>query len=55
MRRFARFLAFWRRERDCCYVWLDDPPPDSFVREPRKPRPQSSGGAVALELPTDLV
>ena len=35
--------------------FLDDPPPDSFVREPRRPRPSSSSGGVALELPPDLL
>jgi hypothetical protein len=31
---------------------LEDPPPDAFVREPRRPRPLQPGGAIALELPT---
>ena len=26
-------------------------PPDSFVREPRRPTPSSSGGAATIELP----
>jgi len=29
-------------------------PPDAGVREPRRPRPSLSGGAIALELPPDL-
>lgn len=28
-----------------------DSPPDSFVREPRRPYPPSRGGAATLELP----
>ncbi len=28
-------------------------PPDSFVREPRRPKPSHSGGAATLELPED--
>jgi hypothetical protein len=40
LRRFGDFL-------------LDDPPIDTFVREPRRPRPKQPGGAIALELPTD--
>jgi hypothetical protein len=31
-----------------------DPPPDIGVREPRRPRPSSSGGAAVLDPPTDL-
>lgn len=30
-----------------------DPPADSFVREPRRPKPSVSGGAATLELPDD--
>jgi len=30
-----------------------DDPPDSCVREPRRPRPSAPGGSVALELPED--
>jgi hypothetical protein len=31
-----------------------DPPPDSGVREPRRPRPAGSSGAAVLDPPTDL-
>jgi hypothetical protein len=31
-----------------------DPPPDIGVREPRRPRPSSFGGAAVLDPPTDL-
>ena len=31
-----------------------DLPPDIGVREPRRPRPSSSGGAAVLDPPTDL-
>jgi hypothetical protein len=29
----------------------DNDPPQSFVREPRRPHPPSRGGAATLELP----
>jgi len=31
--------------------YLDEPPLDIGVREPRRPRPSASGGAALLELP----
>jgi len=31
-----------------------DLPPDIGVREPRRPRPSSTGGAAVLDPPTDL-
>jgi hypothetical protein len=31
--------------------WADDDPPDSFVREPRRPGPTAPSTAAALELP----
>jgi hypothetical protein len=34
-------------------VW-PDVPPDMGVREPRRPRPSSFGGAAVLDPPTDL-
>ena len=34
-------------------VFPDDLDPGVGVREPRRPRPSSSGGAVALELPPE--
>jgi len=37
-----------------CGEWFEDLPPDSFVREPRRPLPSSSSGSVALEPPPDL-
>jgi hypothetical protein len=53
-RRLLRSLAFWRqRDRGCGDLWLEDPPEDPFVREPRRPRPSAPGGAIALELPPD--
>jgi hypothetical protein len=44
-------LRFHRSLRRCGDFLLEDPPPDSFVREPRKPRPHTPGGAIALKLP----
>jgi hypothetical protein len=31
-----------------------EPPPDMGVREPRRPRPSSSGGSAVLDSPTDF-
>ena len=43
------------RTKRCGDFYLDEPPPDVGVREPRRPRPQAPGGAALLELPqTDL-
>ena len=39
---FTRLLQFLRLRRQ---------PPDIGVREPRRPKPSASGGAVTLELP----
>jgi hypothetical protein len=44
-------LRFRRDLRRCGDFLLDDPPADTFVREPRRPRPKQPGGAIALELP----
>jgi hypothetical protein len=44
-------LRFRRSLRRCGDFLLEDLPPDSFVREPRKPRPHTPGGAIALKLP----
>jgi hypothetical protein len=35
----------------CGDFYLDEPPPHTGVREPRRPRPSAPGGAVLLELP----
>ena len=55
---FARALNFFRlrnRTKRCGDFHLDEPPPDIGVREPRCPRPSTTGGAALLELPpTDL-
>jgi hypothetical protein len=55
MERFLRFVRL-RRRRDDLIPWALPPdlPPDIGVREPRRPRPSLSGGAVTLELPPDL-
>ena len=46
--RILRRLGFRRRDPG---PRIDDLPPPSGVREPRRPRPGESGGAVALEPP----
>jgi hypothetical protein len=46
-------LRFRRDLKRCGDFLLDEPPPDAFVREPRRPKPFQPGGAVALELPND--
>ena len=54
----ARALNFLRlriRTKRCGDFYLDEPPPDIGVREPRRPRPSAPSGAALLELPqTDL-
>jgi hypothetical protein len=35
----------------CGDFYLDEPPPETGVREPRRPRPSAPGGAALLELP----
>jgi len=49
--RLVAVLRFRRDIRRCGDFLLDDPPTDTFVREPRRPRPKQPGGAIALELP----
>jgi hypothetical protein len=46
-------LKFRRDLKRCGDFLLDDPPPDTLVRKPRRPRPLQLGGAIALELPND--
>jgi len=38
-----------------CGDWFEELPPDSFVREPRRPRPSAPASAITLELPPDLL
>jgi hypothetical protein len=47
------FLRLARNDAGCG-DWFDEPPPDSFVREPRRPPPGAPSTSVALELPPDL-
>ena len=49
LRRLAAFLS--RRRGSGCGDWLEELPPDSFVREPRRPRPSAPSTSVALDLP----
>jgi hypothetical protein len=50
----ARALFRKFRNDHACGDWYLEPPPDSFVREPRRPRPGAPSTSVALELPPDL-
>jgi hypothetical protein len=52
LRRFFFRLAA-RRQKRCGDLFLEEPPPDSFVAEPRRPKPQAPGGSVALEIPPE--
>jgi hypothetical protein len=49
--RVLSFLGFRSCTALCGDLPFDEFPPDSFVREPRRPCPCRPGGAVALELP----
>jgi len=49
--RMFTVLRFRRTLPRCGDFLLEDPPPDAYVREPRRPRPIRPGGTVALELP----
>jgi hypothetical protein len=51
LNRVVAILRFKRSLRRCGDFFLEELPPDSFVREPRKPRPHTPGGAIALKLP----
>jgi len=49
MKRLISFLRL-RRQKTVPAEWFDDePPPDIGVREPRRPRPFGSAGAVLLD------
>jgi hypothetical protein len=51
--RVVAVLRFSRDLKRCGDFLLGDPPTDTYVREPRRPRPKQPGGAIALELPND--
>ena len=51
LRRALNFLRMRSPTKRCGDVYLDEPPPDIAVREPRRPRPSAPGGAALLELP----
>jgi hypothetical protein len=54
LERVKSFLRLARNDSAGCGDWFDEPPPDSFVREPRRPRPGAPSTSAALELPPDL-
>jgi len=54
LERVRSFLRRTRNDAAGCGDWFDEPPPDSFVREPRRPLPGAPSTSVALELPPDL-
>jgi hypothetical protein len=43
--------VFRRRPKHEHPITWEEPPPDIGVREPRRPRPSSSGGAAVLDPP----
>jgi hypothetical protein len=52
--RLLRWLVPWRRKERCGdFFPFEGQPPDSFVREPRRPHPKAPGGSIALDLPPD--
>jgi ketosteroid isomerase-like protein len=52
--RLLSFLRFFRHESGCG-DWFKELPPDSGVREPRRPRPSVPSSSIALEPPPDLL
>jgi len=53
---FRRIIAAFRGGRpryEDRSTWAE-PPPDIGVREPRRPRPSSTGGAAILDPPAEL-
>ena len=52
--RLLSFLRFFRHESGCG-DWFEELPPDSGVREPRRPRPSVPSSSIASELPPDLL
>lgn len=51
--RVQSLFGFARNEAGCG-DWFEELPPDSFVREPRRPRPSAPSSSIVLELPPDL-
>ena len=52
--RLRSLVRFFRHESGCG-DWFEELPPDSSVREPRRPRPGAPSSSIALELPPDLL
>jgi hypothetical protein len=53
-RRLLSFVRFFRHELGCG-GWCEELPPDSGVREPRRPRPGAPSSSIALVLSPDLL
>jgi hypothetical protein len=51
LRRLVRFVRLERTLGRYGDFFIDEPPPDSFVREPRRPKPFSPSSTAMLELP----
>jgi hypothetical protein len=51
LRRFITVLRFRRELKRCGDFLLGEPPADSFVREPRRPKPWAPSTGAALDLP----
>jgi hypothetical protein len=52
--RIRAFLRLVRHDAGCG-DWFEELPPDSFVREPRRPLPSAPSASIALEPPPDLI
>jgi hypothetical protein len=53
LHRVRSFLRLVRHDAGCG-DWFEELPPDSFVREPRRPRLSPPSSAIALELPREF-
>ena len=51
LRRFIAVVRFRRELKRCGDFLLGEPPADSFVREPRRPKPWAPATGAALDLP----
>ena len=51
LRRLIAVMRFRRELKKCGDFLLGEPPADSFVREPRRPKPWAPATGAALDLP----